>query len=70
MTQWRLINCALCVPSFRIVTVYENAYRRSFGAERSEMYWVCTVTRIPSVTAEDMVAKLPEDVCKRNRNTA
>src|SRR5262245_53125886 len=54
MIQCRVFSCAVCPPWFVMRTVYANAYRRDAGTDRSGMYSVLTVTRIPLVKARDM----------------
>ena len=54
MIQWRLRSWAGSPPSLRISTVYMKAYWWDSGLLRSGQNVGFTVTRMPSVVAEDM----------------
>src|SRR6516162_10444024 len=67
MIQCRLLSCAVTVPLLAMVTVYANAYCRAEADERSGMYWVRTVTRMPRVSIDDIDWQTPRERAKTAR---
>jgi hypothetical protein len=52
--QWRVINCAVSVPSFEMVIVYRKNHWLCAGCDRSAAYSDSTWTLMPRVTASDV----------------